>query len=74
MRPTDGGGPANNSWHINDSPPFGARRTIANVQDSSLLKTWIDTLVKSVGGVITMSLQAILEQDFHSRVRTGRGR
>jgi hypothetical protein len=74
MRPTDGGGPANNSWHINDSAPLWSPPHHRNVQDSSLLRTWIDTLVKSVGGVITMSLQVILEQDFHSRVRMGRGR
>ena len=75
MRPTDRGGPANNLWHIYDSAPFGARAgRVAKAQDSGLLGTSIDILVESVGSVIIMSLQAILEQDFYSRVRMGRGR
>jgi hypothetical protein len=69
MRPTDGEGPANDVMTV---PPGARPGRGSKARDSSLLGTSIDTLVKSVGGVITLSLRVILEQD--SLVRMGRGR
>jgi len=74
MRPTDGGGPANNSWHINDSAPLWSpphhrkRAGFLPLEDMDRYSRQI------CWGCYNYVLQAILEQDFHSRVRTGRGR